>query len=336
MQRTSALRRGVVAGSLLEFKPTRLAHTYLAVVAAAAGQPAESAGCKNAFCTFWMQMQQSWHNTMLNTVLLLLLLLLQAKKLGSGKYAFKSLLVELPNKALKGAEGTAAATAAAQHATAAQELRSTASTSSSSSSSSSSTSDMAGSTGAAAAAAGRAAVSAPARVYIVGGPKGSSSALQEAASADPSSSSSSSSSVNAAMSSQEPAAQALLEQLKQPLVFALQQNLVIYEAEDEMEGELGYNTVLELDPAQLTVWDRAVQGGGVVLRGGVHWSKVAGCEVVKLARRSMQALRQPRSSSSSSSKAPEQDAASVGAGAASANSSSSSSTGGAAAAPEKA
>jgi hypothetical protein len=173
-------------------------------------------------------------------------------------------------------------------------------------------------------------------VYIVGGPKGDTSALQEAAAADPSnSSSSSSSSVNAAMSSREPAAQALLEQLKQPLVFALQQNLVIYEAEDEMEGELGYNTVLELDPEQMTIWDRAVQGGGVVVRGGVQLSKVAGCEVVQLARKSMQALRQPRSSSS---KAAQQgvEATAVGAGAASGGSSSSAAAGGAAGAAEKA
>jgi hypothetical protein len=266
-------------------------------------------------------------------LLLLLRRLLQAKKLAGGKYAFKTLLVELPSKALWGAEGTAAAVAAAQQATAAQERSSSSITSTSSSgyhAGSTVSGDTAVGEPAAAAAAAGAEAPAPARVYIVGGPKlaGNRSSLQEAVPA-----SSSGSSVHAAMSSQEPAAQALLEQLKQPLVFALQQNLVLYEAEDEMEAE--YHTVLELDPAQMTLLDRAMQGGCVVVRGGLHWSKVAGCEVVKFGRKSLRALQEAKSSSSSSKVEQQGQAAAAASGATPASSSSSSSNSGAAGAAEK-
>lgn len=222
---------------------------------------------------------------------LLLSPLLQAKQVG-GKYAFKTLLVELPAKTLKGPEGTAAATSAALQAAAAQ----------STSSSSSGT----GSGPAAPAAAAVADADEPARVYIIGKPKsgrGSGSSDEPDGGGD---------SNNAALA-QVPTAQVLLEQLKQPLVFALQQNLVVYETEDELEGELGYDAIPELDPEQLTLLDRAQQGMSVVVRSGLHWSKIAACKAVQLARRSLEAVQQSASKAQQSSKA--QPAAGGGAGA---------------------
>jgi hypothetical protein len=78
----------------------------------------------------------------------------------------------------------------------------------------------------------------------------------------------------------------LLEQLQQPLVFAMQQNVVVYEAEDGLESELGYDTVL--DQEQLTVLDRAKQGAVQV----VKWSTAVGCLAVQQLRTMSKALAQ--------------------------------------------
>jgi hypothetical protein len=143
---------------------------------------------------------------------------LEAAKDVGGKYRFKTLMVELPDKALAGSAAEAACEAAAaaamarvrQAAAPATGPVATATTSSSSissggPSSSSSSQDSAGSSrGAdAAAAADSSAKSTPARIYIVGGPASSSKGSSPAA------------------QSQQLSTREVLEGLKDPLIYAL-------------------------------------------------------------------------------------------------------------------
>lgn len=203
---------------------------------------------------------------------------LEAKKQANGKYAFKHLLVELPNKALVGAKGMAVAIEAAAKA---QE-------------------QIAGAFFSAAAAEAAAEADAAAivsndcisyridqeqesaRIYIVG---------NEQAMSQQSISSLDTGATSAAKQDTVPSARALLEQLKHPLMLALEQNIVVYEAEDELE-DLGRYTVLESDPEQLTVLDRARQGMYVAAAASVQYGKVAGCKLVGSTRRLVAALEQ--------------------------------------------
>lgn len=236
---------------------------------------------------------------------------LEAKKSTNGKYAFKTLLVELPSKTLTGTSGAAAATAAAAKAQqqfrvadaaagapAPECLQTPAAADPKSSSSSGSSSGCS--------SVGEIKQDNPAVLYIVGGPQNTFSSVDRAsgagspgtsgdASADQAVSAaasiSSGDSSRQALQQRVPSAAVLLEQLKHPLMLALQQNIVVYETEDELEG-LGYNIVLEMDPEQLTFWDRAKQGAGVVFKGSVHYGKLAGCQVIGLLHRSLAAVKQ--------------------------------------------
>lgn len=118
----------------------------------------------------------------------------EAKKAFGSKYTFKTLMVELPEKTLTGRAAAAAGTAAMAKAEAAKAAIGTSSSASAASSGQESSS--------ADSAAGAAAVS-PARIYIIGSP---------ARSATSSSSSSSTKHISPT---------ALLEDLKDPLLYAL-------------------------------------------------------------------------------------------------------------------
>eukprot|EP00775_Hariotina_reticulata_P001766 gene1766-2105_t len=75
------------------------------------------------------------------------------------------------------------------------------------------------------------------------------------------------------------------------------QNVVVYETEDGLESELGYENLL--DQEQLTVLDRAKQGAVVV----VQWSKTASCLAVQqLSKASKAVLRATRRALSTSRK----------------------------------
>jgi hypothetical protein len=123
-----------------------------------------------------------------------------AKKAFGSKYAFKTLMVELPDKTLTGRAAAAAGTAAMVKAEAAKAATTTSGSSSSSVSQSSSSQEASS----ADTAAGSAAVS-PARIYIIGSPAGSAITSSTTSSSSP----------------RHMSPTALLEDLKDPLLFAL-------------------------------------------------------------------------------------------------------------------
>jgi hypothetical protein len=126
-----------------------------------------------------------------------------AKKAFGSKYAFKTLMVELPDKTATSRAAAAAGTAAMMKAEAAKAANTTTTTSSSSSSVSQSSSSQEGS------GADTAAAVSPARIYIIGAPAGSTT--------------------NSSSSSSNPrhmSPTSLLEDLKDPLLYALKVSLL--------------------------------------------------------------------------------------------------------------
>lgn len=226
---------------------------------------------------------------------------LEAKKVPSRKYAFRNLSVELPSKGLTAAAAAARAAAAeaGQQTTGAAAGSSWPAAAAQDSSNSSSRSGISSGVGGGVDLGADQQVEA-ARVYVVGslqhdyafgtdpsstgGPAATDSGSHDAAVGT----SSSSGSKQVLPSSHS--ARVLLEQLKHPLMLALQQNIGLSETEDELADVQGYDATA-LDPDQLTIWDRTKESVAAVFRGGVYYAKVAGCKVVGFVRRLLATAR---------------------------------------------